>query len=62
MVGKFVAKKLTKVISSNIGRIAASSLPGAIAGGFAGAAGDVVIGAITGAVERDELQRALNDH
>ena len=61
VVGKLVAKKLTKVIASKVGRIAASSLAGAIAGGLAGLAVDVVVGAITGAVERDELQSALSD-
>ena len=61
VVGKLMAKKLTKVIASKAGRIAASSLAGAIAGGLAGLAVDVIVGSITGAVERDELQSALSD-
>ena len=61
VVGKMVAKKLTKVIASKAGRIAASSLAGAIAGALAGVAVDLIIGAITGAVERNELQGALTE-
>ena len=61
VVGKLVAKKLTKVIASKAARIAASSLAGAIAGGLAGLAVDVIVGAITGAVEKNKLQDALNE-
>jgi membrane protein YqaA with SNARE-associated domain len=59
VVGEVVAKKLTNVVISKAAKLAASTIAGAVAGALAGVAIDVIIGSILGAVERDQLESAL---
>ena len=61
VVGEVVAKKLTNLVMSKAAKLAASTIAGAVAGAIAGMAVDIIIGSIIGAVERDQLESALQE-
>ena len=58
---RMIARRLVTRIVSRIARLAASSVAGSIIGGIAGFAVDIVAGAIVGAKEKHELEKALGE-